>query len=68
MIGSLILKIAGPIDKRPNVFNSLDLDTSCVFELRFNGFSYREISQLLDISISSVDSKLSRARRFMKNL
>ena len=26
MIGSLILKIAGPIDKRPNVFNSLDLE------------------------------------------
>ena len=49
-------------------FNSLDLDTSCVFELRFNGFSYREISQLLDISISNVDSKLSKARRFMKNL
>lgn len=49
-------------------YYSLDLDTRCVFELRYNGFSYREISQLLDISVSKVDSKLSKARRFLKKV
>lgn len=28
MIGSLILKIAGPIDNLPNVFNSTDFERS----------------------------------------
>lgn len=45
---------------------SMDLDTRCVFELRFNGFSYYEISQLLDLSLSTVDSKISKARKILK--
>lgn len=44
----------------------LNLDTRCVFLLRFHGFSYMEISKLLDISLSMVDAQLSKARRFMK--
>lgn len=47
---------------------SLDLQTRCVFELRFNGFSYREISELLCLSISTIDSKLCKARKFLKKL
>ena len=44
----------------------LDLDTRCVFELRFNGFSYKEIAQLLDMSKSSVDAKILKARKFLR--
>ncbi|HIR48592.1 MAG TPA: sigma-70 family RNA polymerase sigma factor [Candidatus Faecimonas gallistercoris] len=47
---------------------SLDFETRCVFELRFNGFSYREISKLLDISLSRVDSKISKARKYMRKV
>ena len=39
-----------------------------VFELRFNGFRYSEISTLLDLSTKSVDSYLVRIRRKLKNL
>jgi RNA polymerase sporulation-specific sigma factor len=45
----------------------LDLDTRCVFELRFNGFSYKEISKLLDMSLSSVDKRMVRARKLLKS-
>lgn len=45
----------------------LDLDTRCVFELRFNGFSYKEISILLDMSLSSVDKRMFQARKMLKN-
>ena len=48
------------------VMYSFDLITRCVFELRFNGFSYLEISQLLEISVSTVDSRLSKARKIMQ--
>ena len=47
---------------------TLDLDTRCVFELRYNGFSYKEIAQLLDLKLSSVESKISKARRFFKKV
>lgn len=48
------------------VMYSFDLVTRCVFELRFNGFSYLEISKLLEISVSTVDSRLSKARKIMQ--
>ena len=44
----------------------LDLDTRCVFLLKYNGFTYREISQLLAISLSTVDSKIAKARNYLK--
>lgn len=47
---------------------SLDLTASCVLELRFNGFTYREISLLLDISKGTVEKKLFQARRRMQKL
>lgn len=43
--------------------NSFDFLDSNIFELRFNGFGYKEISTLLDIPISMVDSKLMKIRR-----
>lgn len=49
--------------KYKNYFN---IDSSSVFELRYNGFSYKEISELLDISISTVDGRLSKIRRILQ--
>lgn len=36
--------------------NNLSLNQSLVFELRYNGFKYKEIATLLDISVHSVDN------------
>lgn len=47
---------------------SFDLDTRCVFELRYNGFTYKEISILLDLSLSSVETKFSKARKNLKKV
>lgn len=45
-------------------FNFLD---SSIFELRYNGFSYKEISDLLDVSLSVVDSRLCKIRKTLQN-
>lgn len=34
--------------------NNLDLDKALVFELKFNGFTNKEIGKLLDISVKNV--------------
>ncbi len=44
-------------------FNLID---SSIFELRYNGFSYKEISELLDISFSLVDSRLCKIRKILQ--
>ena len=44
----------------------LDKDTSAVFELRCNGFSYKEIAKLLDISYDKVGRYLKNIRIEMK--
>ena len=46
--------------------NLFDLKHSIVFELRYNGFSYKEISKLLDIPISTVDSRLCKIRSILR--
>ena len=43
--------------------NNLDYPDSCVFELKINGFSYKEISILLDVSIKKVDNILVKIRK-----
>ncbi|MBQ2639584.1 MAG: sigma-70 family RNA polymerase sigma factor [Bacilli bacterium] len=48
--------------------NYFDIDKSSVFELRYNGFTYKEISNLLDISISTVDGRLSKIRQTLHRL
>ena len=48
--------------------NYFDIDKSSVFELRYNGFTYKEISKLLDISISTVDGRLSKIRQTLHRL
>lgn len=44
------------------------LKHSTVFELRYNGFSYQEISELLDIPINTVDSRLCKIRKVLRQI
>ncbi len=46
--------------------NAFDLKYSSVFELRYNGFTYKEIGKLLDISVSTVDGRLYKVRKFLQ--
>ena len=43
--------------------NSLNILEASVFELRYNGFSYKDIAILLDISIKKVDNILVKLRK-----
>lgn len=45
--------------------NSLDIIESSIFELRINGFKYREIAKLLDISVYTVNNTLKKIRKKM---
>lgn len=47
--------------------NSLDLEYSSILELRYNGFSYKEISRLLDIPVSTVDGRIYKMRKALQN-
>lgn len=47
---------------------NLNFKDSCIFELRCNGFSYKEISSLLDIPVSTIDGRLYRIRRHIEKL
>lgn len=50
-----------------NVYkNYFDISDSSILELRYNGFSYNEISRLLDIPIGSIDGRLCRIRRILR--
>lgn len=51
-----------------NIKNSLKFKYSIVFELRYNGFSYKEISKLLDIPLSTIDGRLSKIRVKLKEI
>lgn len=46
-----------------NSFSFLD---SSIFELRYNGFSYKEICSLLDISYSFLESRMSKIRKLLR--
>lgn len=50
-----------------DVIFSLSLEAGAIIELKVNGFTYKEISVLLDIPISSVEFKSRRARRILRN-
>ncbi len=45
--------------------NLFDLKYSSVFELRYNGFSYREISELLDVPISTIDGRICKIKKVL---
>lgn len=45
-----------------NFKHTLPLKESLIFELRYNGFKYREIANLLDISCNCVDNSIHRIK------
>lgn len=47
--------------------NLLKFDQSIVFELKYNGFSYKEIAKLLDLNKSTVDGRISMIRKKIRN-
>ena len=47
--------------------NSFDIMDSSIFELKFNGFSYAEISSLLDVPLKYIQSRLYSLRRSIKD-
>ena len=51
-----------------NSVHSLQLIDGSVFELRYNGFSYREISELLDMSVSSVARHLCKIKKSLQGI
>ena len=46
--------------------NSLSFDESIIFELKYNGFSYYEISKLLDMKISTITKNMCKIRLNLK--
>lgn len=48
--------------------NSLLPFQACVFELRYNGFSYKEIATLLDVKCKDVDNALYRIKNKLNKL
>lgn len=54
------------MDKFIEYKNLFNFEQSSVFELRYNGFSYKEISCLLDIPISTVDGRLCKIRSILQ--
>ena len=49
------------------VIFSLPLESGSILELKINGFTYKEISKLLDIPMSSVEFKSRRARKLLRS-
>lgn len=46
--------------------NNFEFLDSNIFELRYNGFSYKEICTLLDISYSFLESRMSKIRKLLR--
>lgn len=47
--------------------NVLKFDLSIVYELRYNGFSFKDISRLLDLPRSTIDGRISLIRKYLYN-
>ena len=46
---------------------NLKFEHSIVFELKYNGFTYKEIAELLDLPISTVSGRMTSIRKKLKN-
>ena len=49
-----------------DVLNAHDIIDSSILELRLNGFSYKEISELLDVSLKCINSRLYLLRKTLR--
>ncbi|MBQ8132522.1 MAG: sigma-70 family RNA polymerase sigma factor [Bacilli bacterium] len=47
--------------------NQLEFKYSIVFELRYNHFSNREIAELLDVPVSTIEGRVRRIRNVLSN-
>ena len=56
------------IENIKNIFLNLDFDDACIFELRYNGFNYREISILLDLPIRHVQFVGRKLKNILDNV
>ena len=45
----------------------MDIEESCILELKYNGFTYKEISTLLDISLRRAQFKGRKILKEIKN-
>lgn len=50
-----------------NFKNTLDFIDANIFELRYNSFSYKEISKFLGINKKAIDNRLMKIRNKLKN-
>ena len=49
-----------------DIKNLFSFEHSVVFELRYNGFNYKEIARLLDLPISTIDGRLCKIRKTLR--
>ena len=49
-----------------DIIFKLSFEEGAIFELKMNGFTYREISMLLDIPVSSAEFRNRKARNLLR--
>ena len=54
------------MDNFVNIKNLFSFNYSIVFELRYNGFNYKEIARLLDLPLSTIDGRLCKIRKTLR--
>ena len=57
----------GRIDIIKKAIYNMDIEESCILELKYNGFTYKEISTLLDISLRRAQFKGRKILKEIKN-
>lgn len=50
-----------------SIYLNMNLDDSCILELRYNGFTYKEISILLDIPLRKVQLRGRKIKRIINS-
>lgn len=53
-------------DELVEIKNSFDYKYSVVFELRYNGFTYKEISILLDLPMNTIRSRIAKIKKTLQ--
>ena len=56
------------VDSIKNIIYSLSFESSCILELKINGFTYKEIGVLLDMPSSTVEYKNRKSKKMLLNM
>lgn len=56
------------VDSIKNLIYSLSFESSCILELKINGFTYKEIGVLLDMPSSTVEYKNRKSKKMLLNM